>query len=125
MRDHLHAASARRHAASARRDDRLARIRKLTLWVGGAAAAASLGLGTAFAHALPGHAATTPTTSPRKPAGGIHSSGTAGQAATGPAASPSASTSPRHHSRHGSALAQPQQQPAPTQAPPVVSSGGS
>src|SRR5215469_8844799 len=87
MRDHL-------HFASSRRDDRLARIRKLTLWVGGAAAAASLGLGTAFAHALPGHAATTPTSSPRKATSGVHSS--RGGASVGSAATPSASTSPRH-----------------------------
>jgi hypothetical protein len=35
--------------AACRRDDRLARARRLTLWVAGGAAAASIGLGTAFA----------------------------------------------------------------------------
>src|SRR5215469_5955377 len=123
MRDHLHAASARRHAAAARRDDRLARIRKLTLWVGSAAAAASLGLGTAFAHALPGHAATTPRTSHTKATGGAALSSGPGQVSS-PSAAPSASTSPGRRAHHH-ALSPPPQQPAPTQAAPVVSSGGS
>src|SRR5580700_734993 len=98
MRDHL-------HFASARRDDRLARIRKLTLWVGGAAAAASLGLGTAFAHAVPGHSATSPTSSPAKATAGAGSSGGVGRSG-GPTAASSASTGthPRHHHK---ALAQP------------------
>src|SRR5215471_5107785 len=48
------------HIASRRRDERLAMVRKLTLWITGGAAAASLGLGTAFASAVPGHA--TPAT---------------------------------------------------------------
>lgn len=48
----------RQHVRSAvtRRDVRLAVIRRLTLWIAGGAAAATVGLGTAFAHALPGHA---------------------------------------------------------------------
>jgi hypothetical protein len=113
MRDHL-------HFASARRDDRLARIRKLTLWVGGAAAAASLGLGTAFAHALPGHAATAARTTPTKAA-----TPAAGSPGGGQSAAPSVSTSPQHSRHNRAPLAKPTQQPAPTQAPPVVSSGGS
>jgi hypothetical protein len=113
MRDHL-------HFASARRDDRLARIRKLTLWVGGAAAAASLGLGTAFAHALPGHAATAARTTHSKATPGGRSPG------GGQSAAPSVSASPQHSAHHHrAALAKPTQQPAPTQAPPVVNSGGS
>ena len=112
MRDHL-------HFASARRDDRLARIRKLTLWVGGVAAAASLGLGTAFAHALPGHAATAAKTTPAK------ATPSAGSPGGGQSVAPSVSASPQHSSHHRSGLAKPHQQPAPTQAPPVVSSGGS
>jgi hypothetical protein len=43
--------------AARRRDQRLVRTRRATLWVAGGAAAASLGLGTAFAYALPGHQA--------------------------------------------------------------------
>jgi hypothetical protein len=106
------------HAAARRRDQRLARIRRLTLWVTGGAAGASLGLGVAFAHALPGHAVSAP--------------------ATTPAPAPSASAPPAsHHSgppgraRHSNRLTAPKQQPtAPkqqqaTHSPPVVSSGGS
>jgi hypothetical protein len=115
MRDHL-------HFASARRDDRLARIRKLTLWVGGSAAAASLGLGAVFAHALPGHSATSATTSRAKAPAGADSAGASGGPSSGTSA-PAGARKPRHH--HHQALAQPQQQPAPTQAAPVVSSGGS
>lgn len=48
MREHV-------NNASRRRDERLARVRKLSLWITGGAAAASLGMGTAFAHAIPGH----------------------------------------------------------------------
>jgi len=108
MRDHL-------HFASARRDDRLARVRKLTLWIGGAAAAASLGLGTAFAQALPGHSPGSPTTRTTRTAVGSGSAGTTGAAG---------GSKHRHH-RH--ALLAPAQQPAqaPPAAPPVVSSGGS
>jgi hypothetical protein len=51
------------HAAR-RRDDRLALARRLTLWVASGAAAASLALGTAFAHALPGHRASTTAAQP-------------------------------------------------------------
>jgi hypothetical protein len=110
------------HPAAARRDSKLLRIRKLSLWITGGAAAVSLGLGTAFAHALPGHA---------------HSAGPAGNTRT-----PAASTGPRHPSAgqqpaaghrlrtgtgHRHRLAPPQQKPAPAPAPtqtqPVVSGG--
>ncbi|HEY2509017.1 MAG TPA: hypothetical protein VGI58_21075 [Streptosporangiaceae bacterium] len=106
------------HAAVRRRDERLARIRKLTLWVFGGAAGASLGLGVAFAHALPGHAATAPSTP--VPA----SSSSAPPAGHHPAARV------RHHDRLSTPKQQPTtpkqqpQQPAHTK-PPVVSSGGS
>ncbi len=64
MREHM-------HYASKRRDERLARIRKLSLWITGGAAAASLGLGTAFAHELPGHtSAATSTAGTGATAGG-------------------------------------------------------
>lgn len=105
MRQHV-------HIASRRRDDRLAMVRKLTLWITGGAAAASLGLGTAFAVAVPGHAAGTTGTS------GTSSSSTA------PQHSGASTTSPQHSSQP-SQLSQPQQQPAQTTAPPVVTSGGS
>jgi hypothetical protein len=117
MRDH------HLHFASARRDDRLARVRKLTLWIGGGAAAASLGLGTAFAHALPGHTAGSQTTGSTRGVAAAGSSG-AGSAGTGSAG---AGKHGRRHGHHLHALARPQQQPtqAPAPAPPVVSSGGS
>src|SRR5580693_9520864 len=50
------------HTAAAHRDSKLLRIRKLSLWITGGAAAVSLGLGTAFAHALPGHTHSTGAT---------------------------------------------------------------
>ncbi len=114
MREHL-------HVASARRDDRLARIRKLTLWIGGGAAAASLGLGTAFAHALPGHAASSQARSPGASAGapGGGSGGTAG--GTGGTGTGTGKPVRHHHDK----LARPQQPPVHTSAPPVVTSGGS
>jgi len=107
MREHA-------HIASRRRDERLALIRKLTLWVTGGAAAASLGLGAAFAHAVPGHAASTPASS-----GSARQTSSAG---TSHAASGGTGTTP--HSQN-SQLVQPQQQPTQTTAPPVVTSGGS
>jgi hypothetical protein len=51
------------HAAR-RRDHRLAQARRLTLCVAGGATAASLALGAAFAHALPGHRASTTAAQP-------------------------------------------------------------
>jgi hypothetical protein len=105
MREHA-------HIAARRRDERLAHIRKLTLWVTGGAAAASLGLGVAFASAVPGHAASSPgTTGSATPASSARSSPASG------------GTSGAQSSQ--SQLTQPQQQPAHTTAPAVVTSGGS
>jgi hypothetical protein len=106
MRQHV-------HIASRRRDDRLAMVRKLTLWITGGAAAASLGLGTAFATAVPGHAGTTGTSGASSSTAPQHS----GARTTSPAAKPAGSQS--------SQLSQPQQQPSQTSAAPVVTSGGS
>ena len=50
--------------ATRRRDQRLAQARRLTLCGAGGAAAASLGLGTAFAHTLPGHRAAAAAAQP-------------------------------------------------------------
>jgi type IV secretory pathway TrbL component len=110
MRQHV-------HIASRRRDDRLAMVRKLTLWITGGAAAASLGLGTAFATAVPGHAGTTGTSGTSSSTAPQHS----GASTTSPAAKPAGS----QHSSQSSQLSQPQQQPSQTTAPPVVTSGGS
>jgi hypothetical protein len=111
--------------ASRRRDERLARIRKLTIWITGGAAAASLGMGTAFAHAIPGHTASSTSTSTSSnrtstgapPAGtNASSSGTSGTTA-------GRGRQRGHH--HGHKLAPPAQAPVSTPAPPVVTSGGS
>ncbi len=47
MREHVYQASRRRH-------ERLGRVRELSLLITERAAATSLGLGTAFEHAIPG-----------------------------------------------------------------------
>jgi hypothetical protein len=93
------------HAAR-RRDQRLARTRRVSLWVAGGAAAGSLGLGTAFAHDLPGHHAPAAGARPAAPA------------ATAPHGAAPASSRPAH-------LAQPRQPPATTPAPAHTVSGGS
>ncbi len=112
MREHV-------HVASLRRDNRLALIRKITLWITGAAAAASLGLGTAFAHAVPGHAAST-TSTPR-PSATPSAPASSGSASSGSASSGSASPSASKSTQ----LARPVQRPAHTTAPSAVTSGGS
>jgi hypothetical protein len=106
-----------------RRDERLSRIRRVSLWVAGGAAATALGLGTAFAHALPGHAAVA---TGARPTGARQAQPGAGQAqpGAGPAAPGSAAAPVRRHNRHQS-IAPPQQLPVTTQAPPQTVSGGS
>ena len=107
-----------------RRDERLSRTRRMSLWVAGGAAAASLGLGTAFAQALPGHRAAASGAQPAGPGSGQQSgAGPAGNGAGQPAASPSAAPARQHARYHN--LAPPQQPPATTQAPPQTTSGGS
>ena len=113
-----------------RRDERLSRIRRVSLWVAGGAAATALGLGTAFAHALPGHAAVAtgarPTGARQAQPGAGQAQPGAGQAQprAGPAAPGSAAAPVRRHNRHQS-IAPPQQLPVTTQAPPQTVSGGS
>jgi hypothetical protein len=136
MREHV-------YRASRRRDERLVRIRKLSLWITGGAAAASLGMGTAFAHAIPGHTmtagATTPASGTSSPALATSSSAASGSTGgtTGTTTELGSSRSAGGHHRHR--LAPPASAPAtpkathtaaPTPAPaappaPVVSSGGS
>jgi hypothetical protein len=106
------------HSASRRRDDRLAMVRKLTLWITGGAAAASLGLGTAFASAVPGHAGTNGTSA-------TPGSSTAPQHPGATTTSPAAKRAGPQHSSQPSQLSQPPQRPAQTTGPPVVTSGGS
>ena len=104
--------------AARRRDQRLAQARRLTLCVAGGAAAASLGLGTAFAHALPGHRASTTAAQPAgAPPQGTQPTGTQ---PTSPAPTTSQPTG-----APASPLQQPPQPPATTAAPPQATSGGS
>ena len=110
-------------SASRRRDKRLNRIRKLSLWITGGAAAASLGIGTAFAHAIPGHSTTTQGT-------GGSSAGTSAVANTGTTTQHGSGHQTGRHHRHrlappASAPAVAPSSPAPAAPPPVVSSGGS
>jgi hypothetical protein len=109
MREHV-------RSAVSRRDARLARIRRLTLWITGGAAATSLGLGAAFAHSLPGHA----SAGTGSPAPAAHSAPPAGPG------SAAGQAGHQHHRRD--ALAAPRHAPAPAPAPPAqapVTSGGS
>jgi hypothetical protein len=113
-----------RHTA-ARRDASLLRLRKLSLWTASGASAAALGLGLAFAHALPGHASGSGQrayiTHSGPPATGNGGPDRTGNARPAGGAAPAASHG-RHHRRH---LSAPHRAPAPSSAPPVVSSGGS
>jgi hypothetical protein len=124
-------------SASRRRDERLSRIRKLSLWITGGAAAASLGMGTAFAHAIPGHSTTTRGNVPATGTTGGSSAG-AGSSGAGGSAAGNGGTTTRQgsarktggHHRHrlappASAPAAAPSSPAPAPPPPVVSSGGS
>ena len=131
-------------SASRRRDARLGRIRKLSLWITGGAAAASLGMGTAFAHAIPGHTTTTGASGRAASTGGTATGGsTAGGSAAGNTTG-NAGAATQHDSarktgtRHRHKLAPPASAPAAAPsspgratpgpsapAAPVVSSGGS
>jgi hypothetical protein len=121
------------HMALAERNRLLSRTRAISLGIAGGAALAALGLGTAFAHAIPGHSHSQAVQGrPAQPGGGLP--GTTGPA---PSASPShgaRSTGPARTARRGHparrhhAIAPPAQPPAPapsSSAPPPVSSGGS
>jgi hypothetical protein len=107
-----------------RRDRRLAQTRRLSLCVAAGAAAASIGLGGAFAHALPGHphlVASPAQTGTRQQGSGQPSGGTQSAPTTQPTGS--GATSPAAARPRLSAPAQP---PAPApQAPPHTTSGGS
>lgn len=100
------------HGSVARRAHLLSRTKVLSAWIGGAATAAALGLGVAFAHAAPGHVRGAAAQSTQARTG-------PGRVAPGPAGS---GRRRGHHSRH---LAPPSQQPSSTPSVPQVSSGGS
>jgi hypothetical protein len=116
------------HAALAERNRLLTRTRTITLGIAGGAALASLALGTAFAHALPGHSY-HPAAAKAAPVA-ARSSSPAAQS-SGPAQRPA-----RHghagrrrvhrHVRRHHAIAPPTHAPAPapSSSPPQVTSGG-
>jgi hypothetical protein len=108
--------SVRERGAAAHRQRLLGRIRVISLGVAASAVVASLGLGTALAHAIPGHA---------RPTGAAAGSAVPGhrrQAAPPRSPRPVAS---RHEHAHRRRLAPAPRPPASTPAPPQVSSGGS
>jgi hypothetical protein len=106
------------HDAAARRERLLRRTRTITLGIAGGAAVASLGLGTALAHVIPGHGRPA-TAAPA--ASGPATSGHAAPARTAPAPSPPPARAPHHRHR----LAPPAAPPASAPAAPQASSGGS
>jgi len=113
-----------------RRDQRLAGIRRVSLWVAGGTAAATLGLGTAFAHALPGHhaaAGAPPTAQPERtePSSSPGPGGSATGSPQPPPAQRPAGGAGADPSPAPSQLSQPQQPPATTPAPAQTTSGGS
>jgi len=97
-------------SAITRRDEQLARTRRLTIWVASGATVTSFGLAAALGFALPGH-----TASP-----GAGTSTHAGSGRNGTAGSGSQSQRSAHRK-----LSPPHRAPASSNAPPVVSSGGS
>ena len=111
------------HKAAARRDSQLLRIRKLSLWITGGAAAVSLGLGTAFAHALPGHS------HPAAPAGaqtGTRASGAAPPATSArPAVEAGQRAAPAAPAGAAIAPARARPRPGPGARPSQSCSGGS
>ena len=108
--------------AAARRDAMLGRTRRVSVWIAGGAAAATLGLGTAFAHALPGHGA--PATSRTSASSTSRQAGSAGQGGSAGQAGNTVGSQSGQGSQ-SSQLQQPQQPPAPSPAPPQAVSGGS
>ena len=77
------------HTALAERNRLLSRTRTISLGIAGGAALAALGLGTAFAHAIPGHHHPQASQAqPAQPGGGLP--GTTGTGRPAPPASPSA-----------------------------------
>jgi hypothetical protein len=115
------------HAALAERNRLLSRTRTISLGIAGGAALATLGLGTAFAHAIPGHHHTQAVQGqPAQPGGGLPGTGRAAGSAS--SSGPARTARRGHRARRHHAIAPPAQPPAPapsSPAPPPVSSGGS
>jgi len=100
-----------------RRDETLARTRRASRLITTAAVTAAVVLGTAFAHALPGHHAAAQAA----PAGASATS--VGSAAQGPGRR--AAPARRHAHHYKARLQPPSQPPATAPAPPQAASGGS
>lgn len=110
-----------------RRDQVLARMRRATRWITAVAIAASVGIGGAVAHALPGHHATAQAATAR---GGASGSGgqRAGQGTGRPGHHSAASHHHQGHHHQGHHHLRPPAQPpspSPSPPPPPVVSGGS
>jgi hypothetical protein len=99
-------------SAVTRRDDNLARTRKLSVRIAGAATTASFALAAALGFALPGHSFAARSRNAGSGPGSKGGTSTARGGAT------------RSGNQHGG-LTPPPQPPSTTTAPPVVTSGGS
>jgi len=112
-------------SAVIRRDDQLARTRRLSIWIAGGAAAASVGLAAALGSALPGHTVTSAGKSAASTTTGAPSGSGAGTSpGSGQGTSTNAGSGRAPRTRHHR-ISAPRHAPAPASAPPVVSSGGS
>jgi hypothetical protein len=111
------------HTAAEHRGRLLGRVRAISLGIAGGAAVATLGIGTAFAHALPGHSAQPagpPAAQPAAPGPAAPAPPTASSPAV-PSSHPRAAQARHRHAR----LAPPARPPAPATPTPQVVSGGS
>jgi len=115
------------HAALAERNRLLTQTRTLTFGIAGGAALASLALGTAFAHALPGHSY-HPSAAKAAPVAARSSSPAAQPARHARSGRRRAARAGRAHEhvRRHHAIAPPTHAPAPapSSSPPQVTSGG-
>ena len=103
-----------------RRDQVLARTRRASRWITAVAIAASVGIGGAVAHALPGRHPTAQSATARDPA-----SSSGGQRAGQGTDRQRHHSAARHHHQHHHHLRPPAQPPSPSPSPPPVVSGGS
>jgi hypothetical protein len=103
-----------------RRDQVLARTRRASRWITAVAIAASVGIGGAVAHALPGRHPAAQAATARGPASG------SGRQRAGHGTDRRRHHSAASHHHHGHHhLRPPAQPPSPSPSPPPVVSGGS
>lgn len=114
-----------------RRDDRLIQVRRLTLWIAGAATAVSVGMATVLGSVIPGRAATSGSQAPSGQSGSGSAKGTGAGKSTGSGKSTGAGNGAGSGKGAGpgkgtgGGLAPPSHQPTGSSSQPVVSSGGS